>query len=251
MPQTTFKDEGGPSMIPIRKSSLKDMSVPAIKPVRRVEFDEESIKATSPIRKVKPPDIEIPIRALHRSDSDETIKPSLVQMRRTPSKDNISPAMDGTHTVRRSTSRDRKKLKPSPVQMRRTPSKDNISPVMDGTHTVRRSTSRDRKKFVQTIRGMDRSSACMAALCLALGPFTVQSLGLRPQCLSETQDPRRTEYQLCSRPRRFNISNQENSKGLSLGVASIRTFPRFSAKSSSRFLSSAYGFLKSSPTGAT
>ena len=201
-------------MIPIRKSSLKDMSVPAIKPVRRVEFDEESIKATSPIRKVKPPDIEIPIRALHRSDSDETIKPSLVQMRRTPSK-------------------------------------DNISPVMDGTHTVRRSTSRDRKKFVQTIRGMDRSSACMAALCLALGPFTVQSLELRPQCLSKTQDPRRTEYQLCSRPRIFNISNQENSKGLSLGVASIRTFPRFSAKSSSRFLSSAYGFLKSSPTGAT
>ena len=48
-----------------------------MKPVRRVEFDEDFIQATGPIRNARPTDIKTPsIRALHRSESQETIIPT-------------------------------------------------------------------------------------------------------------------------------------------------------------------------------
>ena len=87
--------------------SFKDISARAMKQTRKVEFDEESIEATSPIRRGRPINIEIPqVRVLHRSTSNETIMPALVKIRRTPSKDDMSPATDGTHILRKSTSKD-------------------------------------------------------------------------------------------------------------------------------------------------
>ena len=172
VPQAKFNDKGGHSMIPIRKSSMKDMSVPAIKPIRKVEFNEESIKATSPIRNIKPPDIVIPIRALHRSDSDETIRPSPAKMRRTLSKDNISPAMDGTHTVRRSTSR------------------DESNPAIKGTHLMRRKTSME--KVSPTLRKMRSAisikSASPRAAIKGLQPQAISLL--RAMCFFEPTDIR-------------------------------------------------------------
>ena len=114
------------------------MSTPATKPIWRVEFDEDRIKATSP-RKFKPIDEEIPIRrALRRTDSNETIKPTPTKMRRARSKEIISPAMDETHHLHRSTSKDESRpaikvhqfLRKSTSMEKVSSSKENVSPTL-------------------------------------------------------------------------------------------------------------------------
>ena len=92
----------------IRRIESKDKFIQDMEPIPTMEPADSSFRPLSPIRKVRPANIIIPpVRPLRRSDSEETIVPTPVKLRRT-SEDTVVP---------------------TPIKLRR-PSKDNGSPSL-------------------------------------------------------------------------------------------------------------------------